>query len=166
MAFKDIFEYLQSNAPWQLRWIPKCRGLRCPRDSFGDALVRYSSIQSCIIMSNMTYWSMKNSDQPLVWLHNEVKTPPFSTEARIEAGFLLRRLQKGESLELPHSRPMPSISNGCHELRINDKNKTWRIVYYIDEDAIVILEVFPKKSQKTPQKVIDVCKQRLARYKN
>jgi phage-related protein len=61
---------------------------------------------------------------------------------------------------------MPPIGNGCHKLRINDKNKTWRIVYCIDEDAIVILEVFPKKSQKTPQKVINVCKQRLARYKN
>src|SRR5699024_541768 len=98
--------------------------------------------------------------------HGEVNTPPFSAEARMEAGFLLRRLQQGKNIELPHSRPMPSIGKTCHELRINDKNKTWRIVYYIDEDAIVILEVFAKKSQKTPQKVIDTCKQRLARYIN
>lgn len=109
---------------------------------------------------------MSNSDKPLVWLHGEIKTPPFSAEARIEAGFLLRSLQKGENIEMPHSRPMPSISNGCHELRINDKNKTWRIIYYIDEDAIVILEVFAKKSRKTAQKVIDICKQRLGRYLN
>jgi len=37
-------------------------------------------------------------EKPLVWLHGEVKTPPFSREARIEAGFLLRRLQDGEIL--------------------------------------------------------------------
>ncbi|WP_445263736.1 type II toxin-antitoxin system RelE/ParE family toxin [Rhodohalobacter sp. 8-1] len=36
---------------------------------------------------------------------------------------------------------------------------------FIDDDAIVILEVFAKKTQKTPQEVIDVCKKRLARYK-
>ena len=48
-------------------------------------------------------------NKPLVWLKGEVKTPPFSAEARVEAGFLLRRLQKGESLGLPHARPMSSI---------------------------------------------------------
>lgn len=60
---------------------------------------------------------------------------------------------------------MPSIGKNCHELRINDQNRTWRIIYFIDEDAIVILEVFVKKTQKTPLKVIDVCKKRLAHYK-
>src|SRR5947209_5365294 len=69
-------------------------------------------------------------NKPLVWLRGEVKTPPFSAEARVEAGFLLRRLQKGENLGLPHSRPMPSIGSQCHELRINDENQTWRIVYH------------------------------------
>lgn len=79
--------------------------------------------------------------------------------------FLLRRLQKGGFIEMPDSRPMPSIGKNCHELRINDQNRTWRIIYFIDEDAIVILEVFVKKTQKTPLKVIDVCKKRLAHYK-
>lgn len=49
---------------------------------------------------------MSPADKPLVWLRGVVKTPPFSALARLEAGFLLRRLQKGESLGLPHSRPM------------------------------------------------------------
>lgn len=108
---------------------------------------------------------MSENDKSLVWLHGEVKTPPFSVEARIKAGFLLRRLQKGELLEMPVSRAMPSIGTNCHELRINDKDKTWRIVYHIDDDAIVILEVFAKKSQKTPSEVIDTCKHRLQLYK-
>jgi phage-related protein len=87
---------------------------------------------------------MKQSDKPLVWLHGEVKTPPFSQAARLEAGYLLRQLQSEIKLSLPQSRPMPSIGARCHELRINDENKTWRIVYRIDDDAIIILEVFEK----------------------
>lgn len=54
-------------------------------------------------------------EKPLAWLR-EIKTPPFSSEARVEAGYLLRRLQKGERLNLPYSRPMPTIGSACHEL--------------------------------------------------
>lgn len=104
------------------------------------------------------------SEKDLVWLYGEVKTPPFSAEARIEAGFLLRKLQQGESLSMPHSRPMPSIGGHCHELRIVDINLTWRIVYRIDDDAIVILEVFNKKTRETPKRVIEVCQKRLREY--
>ena len=60
----------------------------------------------------------------------------------MEAGYLLRMLQAGESLSMPQSRPMPSIGPRCHELRINDKDSTWRIIYRADEDAILILDVF------------------------
>ena len=103
-------------------------------------------------------------DKPLVWLHGEIRTPPFSSGARIEAGLLLRRLQRGEKLVLPHSRPMPAIGRRCHELRIQDEDATWRIVYRIDSDAIVILEVFSKKSQQTPKVIIDTSRERLRRY--
>jgi phage-related protein len=107
---------------------------------------------------------MDNNGKPLIWLHGEVKTPPVSQEARIEAGVLLRRLQQGEILGLPHSRPMPSIGVHCHELRVRDSDKNWRIIYRIDEDAILILEVFQKTTQKTPATVIDNCKKRLKKY--
>jgi phage-related protein len=106
------------------------------------------------------------NDKDIVWLHSEVKTPPFSQEARLEAGYLLRQLQQGMKLSMPHSRPMPSIGRRCHELRINDKNSTWRIVYRIDDDAIVILEVFEKKTSTTPKYVIDICKNRIKDYDN
>ncbi len=103
-------------------------------------------------------------DKPLVWLRGEVKTPPLSQAARIETGFLLRRLQRGEKLSLPQSRRMPSIGARCHELRINDENVTWRIIYRVDPDAVVILEVFKKATAKTPKHVIDQCKRRLRLY--
>lgn len=106
----------------------------------------------------------KSHSKPIVWLRGEVKTPPFSLEARLEAGFLLRKLQEGENLSLPVSRPMLSIGSQCHELRITDEDKVWRIIYYIDVDAIVILEVFKKTTQKTPDAVIKNCKKRLQRY--
>ena len=109
---------------------------------------------------------MASADKPLVWLEGEIKTPPFSQAARLEAGYLLRRLQRGEMLGMPHSRPLNSIGPRCHELRINDERTTWRIIYRIDPDAIVILEVFSKKSRTTPKAVIDVCKERLREYDN
>jgi hypothetical protein len=49
--------------------------------------------------------AMSPKDKPLVWLHGHIKTPPMSQEARIEAGYLLRRLQRGDKLSMPHSRP-------------------------------------------------------------
>jgi phage-related protein len=103
-------------------------------------------------------------DKPLVWLRGEVKTPPFGQAARIETGTLLRRLQRGELISLPHSRPMPSIGRRCHELRITDADVIWRIVYRIDPDAIIIGEVFKKKTQETPKSVIDTCKARFQQY--
>jgi phage-related protein len=105
-------------------------------------------------------------DKPLVWLHGEIKTPPFSGKARIEAGVLMRRLQRGENITLPHSRPMPTIGKSCHELRIPDENRTWRIVYFVDSIAIVILDVSAKTTAQTPQTVIDTCKARVKAYKS
>jgi phage-related protein len=61
---------------------------------------------------------------------------------------------------------MPLIGVRCHELRITDENRVWRIVYRVDTDAIVILEVFEKKTQKTPQEVIDACRRRLRQYES
>ena len=107
---------------------------------------------------------MSAKDKPLVWLHGEVKTPPFSRTARLEAGFLLRLLQRGVSIEMPRSRPMRSIGPRCHELRIPDRDVSWRIMYRIDQDAIVLLEVFSKKTGQTPKRIIDQCKKRLRDY--
>lgn len=95
-------------------------------------------------------------DKPLVWMHGAITTPPLSKGARIEAGYLLRKLQQGESLDLPHSRRMPSIGQRCHELR----------VIRLEPDAVIILEVFSKKSRKTPRAVVDTCRARVKRYEN
>ena len=107
---------------------------------------------------------MSPNDKPLVWLHGEVKSPPLSKRARLEAGFLLRLLQKGVMLSLPQSRPMPSIGARCHELRVNDGGRTWRIVYRVDGDAVVVLAVFARKTRSTPQDILRACRARLSDY--
>jgi phage-related protein len=99
-----------------------------------------------------------------VWLCEHIKTPPVSKGARVEAGFLLRQLQDGESLSMPESRAMRSIGPRCHELRIPDATHNWRVIYRIDTDAIVIVEVFPKTTRATSFHDIQVCKARLRSY--
>jgi phage-related protein len=76
------------------------------------------------------------------------------------------RVSCGESLSMPQSRPIQSIGSRCHELRINDLSGTWRVLYRINEDAIVILEVFAKKTGKTPKGVIATCRNRLKEYED
>jgi phage-related protein len=118
-------------------------------------------------MSDLTYKGGAvgvGGDKPLVWLRGEIKTPPLSRDARLEAGVLLRRLQKGEALSMPHSRAMPSIGPRCCELRIPDRDQTWRIIYRIDPDAIVIVDVFSKKTRQTAVSVIENCQRRLKGY--
>jgi phage-related protein len=101
----------------------------------------------------------------VVWLNCEVKSPPFSDEARHVAGFLLRRLQQGHSLQRPESDHMENIGPRCHELRIDDQGVRWRIFYRIDPDVILIAEVFCKTGgEKDTNKAIEVARKRLAHY--
>ncbi len=104
------------------------------------------------------------ADKPLVLLSGELKTPPLSREARREFGFLLRKLQQGLQLEMPHSRPMPSIGRRCSELRVNDANQTWRLLYRADPDAVLVAGMFSKKTGKTPKWAIEQAKRLLKEY--
>ena len=59
---------------------------------------------------------------------------------------------------------MPGIGSRCHELRIVDAGASWRFVYRIDRDAIVVAHVFAKQTARTPPTVIAACKRRLKEY--
>lgn len=102
--------------------------------------------------------------KPLIWLHGEIKTPPFTLEGRQEAGMLLRLLQEGERLSMPQAEPLPDVGPRCGALRVRDAEQNWRVMYRIDADAILVLEVYSKKSRKIPDEVIGRCKQRLKQY--
>ncbi len=103
-------------------------------------------------------------DKPLVVLNGEIQTPPISNDARREIGFLIRQLQQGLRVGMPHSRPMPSIGRRCHELRVNDAGQTWRVIYRTDADAILVVGVFSKKTSRTPRRVIDQARRLLREY--
>ncbi len=80
---------------------------------------------------------------------------------------LLRMVQRGEKLSMPVSRPLPTIDPRCHELRFDDIEQkiAWRVVYYIGDLAIAVLDVFKKTTAATPNAVISKCKARLADFK-
>jgi phage-related protein len=107
---------------------------------------------------------MSPTDKPLVWLKTEIKSPPFSKEARIEAGYLLRLIQQGHTLGMPHTRKLPDLCPRCYELRIRDKDKWYRIIFRIDSDAIILVHVFEKKSNKITKSVLDTCRKRIKQY--
>jgi phage-related protein len=115
-------------------------------------------------MSKLTYVAARRFDKRLVWLGRGVNTPPFSAAGRVAAGYRLRLLQRGERLGMPHSRPMPVIGPSCYELRVRDEDHFWRLVYRIDDDAIVIVEVFDKQSRQTPRQIVELCRKRLRAY--
>jgi len=59
---------------------------------------------------------------------------------------------------------MPVVGPACHELRIVDAGASWRIVYHLRVDAVVILAVFAKKTRRTPAPQIEASRERLRRY--
>ncbi len=89
---------------------------------------------------------------------------PFSMDARAEAGFYCGACSEGEPLSMPHWRPMADVGPACHELRVNDRNQTWRIMYHVTDDAVVVLDVFSKKTESTPASVPANCRKPLAAY--
>jgi phage-related protein len=56
---------------------------------------------------------------------------------------------------------MPSIGPRCHELHVRDKGHNWPIVYRLDSDAILIVEVFAKATIQPPRNIIANCQRRL-----
>ncbi len=65
---------------------------------------------------------------------------------------------------MPLSRPMPSIGPRCHELRVREEGKQWRLIYRIDSDALLVVDLFRKTTPKTPKQAIDRCQRRLRLY--
>ena len=102
--------------------------------------------------------------RPVIWLYGEIKTPPFTLKARREAGLLIAMLQEGEILKMPQSELLPIVGSRCGALRVRDVEHNWRIMYRLDPDAVIILDVYSKKTPKIPGEMIQRCKNRLMRY--
>lgn len=81
---------------------------------------------------------------------------------RREIGEALRDLQKGLSLGMPLSRPMPHVASGTHELRVMGNTSSVRVFYFVKlAEAILVFHAFQKKTQKTPKREMTLGQQRL-----
>ncbi|TKB77384.1 MAG: type II toxin-antitoxin system RelE/ParE family toxin [Nitrospira sp.] len=79
-----------------------------------------------------------------------------------EIGEALRDLQKGISIGLPLSRPMPSVATGAYELRVRSATTTVRVFYFVKlANTILVFHGFQKKTQKTPAHELALGQQRL-----
>jgi phage-related protein len=72
----------------------------------------------------------------------------FPAPARRDAGYQLYQVQEG--LDPDDWKPMNTVGPGAREIRIREKDGTFRVIYVAKfEDAIYVLHCFQKKSQKT-----------------
>ena len=91
----------------------------------------------------------------------------FPNDIKREIGYLIFKLQIGEYLKMPFSRPIPILGKNCHELRIKGKDDTYRAFYFLKiKKKIILFHAFQKKSQKTPQKEIETGKKNLKEMLN
>jgi len=85
-----------------------------------------------------------------------------SPTVKREIGEARRDIQKGISIGLPLSRPMPTVASGAHELRVRSVTTVVRVFYLVKLiDTIVVFHGFQKKTQKTPTHEIAIGQQRL-----
>jgi len=77
------------------------------------------------------------------------------------AGFQLFKVQQGE--EPDDWKPMPTVGPGVQEIRIRDESGAYRIFYVAKfEEAVYVLHVFEKRSQKTARTDLALGKSRYA----
>lgn len=86
----------------------------------------------------------------------------FPLVVRKELGEAIGKLQVGELLSMPLSRPMPSVGVGVSELRIKDEAGEWRAFYIVKAvEAVYVFHAFSKKTRETPPREIALGQKRL-----
>ena len=86
----------------------------------------------------------------------------FPEDVRRAFGKAIYDLQQGHPLAMPLSRAMPLLGAGAAELRIRDSGGVYRAFYVVKVvDAVLIFHAFAKKTQKTPNREIELGKKRL-----
>lgn len=84
-----------------------------------------------------------------------IEIQAFPEQVRRELGYLIFRLQQGESFGLPSSRPMPGVAAGVSELRVSGADGVYWAFYVLKrENNILVFHAFKKKTQATtPQEI-------------
>ena len=82
-------------------------------------------------------------------------------DARETAGHQLFKVQQGK--EPDDWKPMSSVGAGVQEIRVWEGSGTYRVLYVAKfEEAVYVLHVFEKRSQKTSKGDIQLAKGRYA----
>lgn len=72
------------------------------------------------------------------------------------------KLQEGMSLRFPLSRPIRQVGANVEELRVRDASGAYRVFYLARfADKVLVFHAFQKKTQRTPQREIEIGKKRL-----
>lgn len=101
--------------------------------------------------------------KPIVFLGDSLdRLRDFPQTARRESGFQLDKIQRG--LAPDDFKPIQSVGKGAAEIRIQDASGAYRVIYLARlADAVYVLHLFQKKTQRTPKADIDLAKTRLAK---
>ncbi|WP_027589457.1 type II toxin-antitoxin system RelE/ParE family toxin [Pseudomonas sp. RL] len=84
----------------------------------------------------------------------------FPKEAKLRAGYQLETLQQGG--EPDDWKPMKTVGPGVKEIRIACDDGAFRVFYVVNRgDVIYVLHAFPKTTEKTEKRDIDLAKARL-----
>ncbi len=99
----------------------------------------------------------------IIWHPNALdEIRAFPVDVRTKLGYQLHLLQKGETLQMPHSRAMKSVAIGTYELRVKSIDGIYRVFYLLKmADGIYVFHAFQKKTQKTPIEEINLGRKRL-----
>ena len=86
----------------------------------------------------------------------------FPKKARTRLGKGLFRLQMGEQIGMPNSRPMPAVAAGASELRVKAEDGNFRAFYYTaSSQGVLVFHAFVKKTQRTPPLELEMARKRL-----
>ncbi len=97
------------------------------------------------------YQSAAGTDPVREWLR------AFPRAVRFEIGTNISRVQ----WRWPISRPLVgAFGSGLYEVRTSFEGNIYRVFFCINDDAMVVLHGFQKKTQKTPQREIDTARLR------
>ena len=88
-------------------------------------------------------------------------------DVRLKLGSALFALQRGFSLGLPVSRPMPVVMSGVEELRLRGESGQYRVLCYRKARiGILVVRAFHKKTPETPRSDVELARRRLTEMLN
>lgn len=105
------------------------------------------------------YLPARRPDKPIAWRGSSlIDVRDFPDDARTEAGYQLHLLQQGKQPD--DWKPMSTVGGGVYEIRIHTAAEYRVLVVTKFSEALYVLHAFEKKSQKTPNRDLELARRR------